>query len=291
MKPQTKYKITIEDESHLTEVTSRRFTLVGLCAAMGVVLLLSLILAGLIISSTPLRTLLPGYLKESERSATEEGLMRLDSLMEVYEKNQAYIDNILRVTDTERTSSDSTGISRPQRRAVTDTLTGPSRSEQRFVSQMEERERFNISVLAPIAAEGISFRQPGRNSLFTTESRGSEIGEVLMLSDENVENIAEGTVIAIYYSAADRGYEIVVQHSRGFITGYSHMGSPMVSVGDHISAGQVIAMSPHPDTKGRRILRIRMWHNGLPVIPYDYIGEIEERIDKEAESYESPRGK
>ena len=109
MKPQTKYKITIEDESHLTEVTSRRFTLVGLCAAMGVVLLLSLILAGLIISSTPLRTLLPGYLKESERSATEEGLMRLDSLMEVYEKNQAYIDNILRVTDTERTSSDSTG--------------------------------------------------------------------------------------------------------------------------------------------------------------------------------------
>lgn len=291
MKPQTKYKITIEDESHLTEVASRRFTLVGFCVTMGVILLLSLILAGLIISSTPLRTLLPGYLKESERSATEEGLMRLDSLMEVYEKNQAYIDNIMRVTDTERTSSDSTGITRPERMSVTDSLIGPSKQEQRFVNQMEERERFNLSVLAPMAAEGISFGQPGRNSIFTTETRGAEIGEVLMMSDEDVQNIADGTVIAIYFSAAERGYEMVVQHSRGFITGYSHLGSPMVSVGDHIPAGQVIALSPRPDSKGRRVIRIRMWHNGLPVVPYDYIGEIEDKEDREAESYESPRGK
>lgn len=110
MRPVRKYRITIEDESHLTEVASGRFTRAGLIGIGLLAFVGFLTVAGLLVSLTPLRTLLPGYMKESQRSATEEGLLRLDSLMEAYEVNRAYIDNYLRVTDTERQTGDSAAV-------------------------------------------------------------------------------------------------------------------------------------------------------------------------------------
>lgn len=291
MRPHKKYRITIEDESHLTEVATVRISALRMWAYAGVLFIITLLISGLMISFTPLRTLLPGYLKESQRSATEEGLLRLDSLTAAYEMNQAFIDNFLKVSDIDREPSDSSAVTPVSRELTSDSLMTATGAEQRFVSQMEERERFNISVLAPLAADGVSFSPLSDGGVFTKDSRTSEEGIVLLPGDESVLCAADGAVVALYFSPSDKGYVVAVQHNRGFLTTYTHLGSPLVGVGDNIAAGQVLALAPSPDARGKRYFKVRMWHNGLPIVPYDYLSSPEEETKTDTEKYESPRGK
>lgn len=291
MRPLTRYRIIIEDESHLTEVASGRVTAPMLCAAGIAFLALCLLVTGLLIAFTPLRTLLPGYLKESQRSATEERLLRLDSLMAAYDTKQAYIDNYLRVTDTDRTPGDSAAVVPADRELTSDSLLTATNAEQRFVSQMEEREKFNISVLAPLAAEGIMFSPVAADGIFTTDSHAAETGVVIIPADNSVLCAADGSVIALYHSPADRGYVIVIQHARGFITTYRGTGTALVGIGDSVNTGQAIALAPQPDARGVREIQVRMWHNGSPIIPYEYLGSPTQASGTEPISFDAPRGR
>lgn len=289
MKHFSRYNIKVEDESHLTEVTSLSVTVPGLIAAGLAAGLVLLFAAGLIISLTPLRTLLPGYLKESERSATEEGLLRLDSLMRIYEQNDAYIANIMKLTDHTRIPDDSAAVAPVSRELSSDSLMNATPGEQRFMSQMEERERFNISVLAPLAADGLMFSPVCSEGVFTEASHKSVEGEIVMPRDASVQCAADGTIVALYYSAPIHGFVIVTQHGRGFVTSYTHTGTPLVSVGDIVNSGQAIALAPGPDSKGVRSISVRIWHNGYALTPYDYLSSALSSKKARALHYEAPR--
>lgn len=291
MRHLTRYKIKIEDESHLTDVVSVR---TNIPAAIGVAVLLGavfLLVSGCIIAWTPLRNLLPGYLKEAQRSATEEGLLRLDSVMAAYERNQAYIDNILRVTDESREPSDSAAVVPVSRELNSDSLMTATPAEQRFVSQMAEREKFNISVLAPLAADGILFSPVCSEGVFTEESQKSQEGEVIIPAGSNVQSAADGTVITTFYSPTQGGYVIIVQHGRGFVTSYTHTGTPLVGIGDNVNSGQAIALAPGADSSNMRSITVRVWHNGSPLVPYDYLGGPLAPRQTSVIPYEAPRGK
>lgn len=285
-----KYKITVEDEAHLRQMMSYR---AGLPGAIGITVAfmgLAILIAGLLIAFTPLRTLLPGYLKESQREASEEGLLRLDSITEKYMATQAYIDNFLRITDVNRTSGDSLELEPDTVELATDSLMTPTARERRFVSQMEERERFNISVLAPLAAEGLIFSPVAVDAVFAADSRETETPYIEMPRESVVQAAADGSVVALYHSPADKGYVILIQHGHGFLTAYFGTGMPLTAVGDNVSSGQAIALPPGADAKGRRGFTLRMWHNGLPVAPYGYVTPPERRSATQAR-YEAPRGK
>lgn len=285
------YKVTVEDESHLSEVMSFKFS-IPLIITIGIVsLILLLAAAGLIVSVTPLRTLLPGYMKASERSETEENLLRLDSLMAAYEIKSAYIDNFLKVTNINRIPQDSIAVKHVSRELNSDSLMEKTEAERNFVSQMEEHERFNVSVIAPLAAENMLFYPVSSEGIFTKDSQKSPEGVVILPRDINVQSAADGVVIALYYSAPEHGYVVVVQHKRGFVTSYTHVGNPLVEVGDIVNAGQIIAFAPNPDSKGTRSFTVRMWHNGLPIIPYDYLGNPTPETGTAPQFYESPRGR
>ncbi|MDE5807808.1 MAG: M23 family metallopeptidase, partial [Muribaculaceae bacterium] len=249
-----------------------------------------------IVMLTPLHTLLPGYLKENQRSATEENLLRLDSLRNVYETNQRFIDNYLRITDTDRFPLDSTILNKADSLPkITDSLMLPSKRESMFVAKMEEQERFNISVLAPLAADGMLFSNISDSGIFTSASKDSEVGEVILPEDASLLCVSDGTVIACYYSHQEKGYVIIIQHQRGFASRYSHVGNPLVVMDEDVEAGQIIASPPSPDNSGKRTAYIRMWHNGLPIVPYRFIHDnnIENRIDSSspANSFDAPRGR
>lgn len=273
MKSKKRYRIRIEDEAHLTSIADFSISRRGVIPVAVGLFLVMLIIAGGIIMLSPLKSLLPGYMKQSERAASEDNLMRLDSIRSIYEQNQAYIDNFLRISDIDRQPGDSASVSSVLNELTPDSLMPHTARERKFVKAMEERERFNISVLAPLAADGILFSPVSDNGIFRTTSRNSETGIVLLFDSSPIQSAADGTVMAAYYSPSEHGYVVVVQHSRGFTSRYSGLGSPLVAEGDMVSSGQIIAMAPDADSKGERTLSIRMWHNGLPVIPYEYLGD------------------
>ncbi len=291
MKRHPKYRIRIEDESRLEDLADITLSPLSLWTAVGAALIILVMISGAIVMVTPLRTLLPGYMKQSERSATEDNILRLDSIFGAYAQNQNYLDNILKAFDTDRTpTADSLVMTANLREMSPDSLLPPSPLERKFVNAMEERERFNISVLAPLAADGMMFSPLSDGGIFSASSRTEEKGNVVMPPDESVKCVADGSILASYYSAAEGGYVVIVQHAKGFVTRIARLGSPMVSAGDAVLAGQMLALGPNPDSKGRRYVEVMMWHNGLPLIPYEYIGNPESTIVKDA-PFEAPRGK
>lgn len=290
MRRHPKYRIHIENESKLESILDISISPAVLWSAVAGIIVIFIIIGSLIVMTTPLRTLLPGYLKQSERAATEDNILRLDSILAIYEQDRAYIDNVLRVFDTGRIPVDSTEMGTDARELTTDSLIPSSPLERKFIDAMEERERFNISVLAPLAADGMIFSPLADAAVFTTPSRTEEKGIVAFPADEAVKNVADGSVLASYYSAAEGGYVVIIQHSKGFVTRISHLESPMVTAGDALQAGQIIGMAPLPDAKGQRFVEVMMWHNGLPLIPYDYIGGPDAAGIKST-PFEAPRGK
>ena len=291
MKRHPKYRIRIEDESRLEDLADITLSPLSLWTAVVVALIVLIMISGAIVMVTPLRTLLPGYMKQSERSATEDNILRLDSIFGAYAQNQDYLDNILKAFDTDRTpTADSLVMTANLREMSPDSLLPPSPLERKFVNAMEERERFNISVLAPLAADGMMFSPLSDSGIFSASSRTEEKGNVILPPDESVKSVADGSILASYYSAAEGGYVVIIQHAKGFVTRIARLGSPMVSAGDAVLAGQMLALGPNPDGKGRRYIEVMMWHNGLPLIPYEYIGNPESTIVKDA-PFEAPRGK
>lgn len=226
----------------------------------------------IIIMITPLHRLLPGYLKESLRVESQQSAIRIDSLSQILDKNQLWIDNLLTVTNTQRQSKDSINYAGSLGTYNPDSLLDAGIRESKFVSSMEERERFNISVLAPLDADGMMFSPVAPNALIASQTRNSTTPQIILPSDSPIQSIADGSVLATYISPALGGNCILVQHARGFVSAYYHTGNPLVTSGDAVNAGQAIALAPKPDSKNSRWINLKIWYNGTPTPPADFIG-------------------
>lgn len=271
MTPHTSYKIIIEDESRLENVMQASASRTKWILLMASSAILLMAIGALLCFLTPLRNLLPGYLKASERAATMEQHLRLDSLRNAYDVNKAYIENIYNVLDP----ASPTEIPRDTHDAEIDpdSLLAATPEELRFAAMMRERDKYNISVIAPLAAESMTFLAVNDASVITEKSKSSEKAEIVLPRGATVAAIAEGTVIAISQSIKDGGgASVIIQHPKGFLSRCSRLGSVNVEAGERVSAGQVIAMSSAGNGIRGEFVNLEMWHNGTPVVPYEYIG-------------------
>lgn len=102
IKKGSKYKLKIYDEAHLIDrggfsLSWWKLTLFGL------VFIAFFIAVGIgIVWFTPIKKRLPGYMVPEQRDRTEEAFLRVDSLHKLYAINQAYMENLMKVLDTER---------------------------------------------------------------------------------------------------------------------------------------------------------------------------------------------
>lgn len=265
------YRITLEDHSRLERIVQLNFTPGSLAWTLLGVVAVAVIVGAIVVMTTPLRTLLPGYMKKSERTATLESIMKIDSLHNALMTNEAYLTNLLTVADTSRQPDTSARADVTLPEIAPEDIMEPTEKEKNFVRVMQEREKYHLSVIAPLAGEATSFSPVSERSVFPVDTRDSEEPTIILAADESVASIADGTVLAAYFSPAESGYVVVVQHPNGFASRYSRLGNPFVVAGDMVEAGQLIAACSRGDgIKGSRI-RLRMWHDGLPVIPYQYL--------------------
>lgn len=272
MRKHTRYKIAIEDESRLETVASHtassgKWIFMGAAAAVAV-----MALGAFLVFLTPVRTLLPGYLKESERAAGEMQILRLDSLKMAYETNALFLDNIINVLNPVDTPIDTTAA--PSTVPLSpDSLLPTSEEELKFVEMMRERDKYNISVVAPLAAESLMFSPVNEESVFTESSKNALRGEVILARGVPVTAIADGTVIAVSQSIREGGSNIIIQHPKGFLSRLSRLGTVIVGTGDKVTGGQVIALPGKGNARKGELIYVEMWHNGEPLVPYEYIGD------------------
>lgn len=266
-----KYRLVIEDESSLEKRVNISVRLylwiiimmggITLCAAIGIFFL----------ASTPLKNHLPGYLKESERTATEEQHQRLDSLVHVYEVNESYIKSILSALNPSEESSIKPKNSHPNPLSV-DSLMSASEEEKQFMERIRERDKYNISYTSPAAAQTLMFGSVGKGAVISSASKDIYKAEILLPDGVPVTTIAEGKVISVASSPkSSGGYEVIIQHPKGFLSKTSRLSNLTVRPGDRVAAGQIIAAgTSKAGIKPHQII-FELWHDGDPLIPSRYL--------------------
>ena len=137
MKNRRKYKIKIVDEAHLVEKGSFSLSLARIITGSVILLVVTVALGIGIVCLTPVKNLLPGYLKTEQRVKTENAWLKVDSLQELYKVHQAYLDNIVKVLDTDRAPDvpDTADVALP---LIPDSLMVSSEIEKEFMKKMEE---------------------------------------------------------------------------------------------------------------------------------------------------------
>lgn len=265
---QKRYRIQVFSQTSLrnvAEVTGRPLSLwigaVALFVLIGFIWLAAFVY-------TPLRNLLPSKMQSGLRDDYVELSVRLDSAAVRSAISERYVMNLRQIL-LDTLSSTAVAVDQaPPERLPLDSLMEATAAERSFVARFEEAERFNLSVLSPIAAEGMTFYTPVSGILPTP--RISEAGIPYSTYDGGkltpVSAIYRGTVVNAYYTTG-KGVTVAIQHPNDFLSIFSGLSEAFVTKGEKVTGGQRIGVAK----SGEYPLTFELWHNGAPLPPTDYI--------------------
>lgn len=261
------------NENTLEEIVGLHVSkLNGLSVLLSVLIVLFLIAAS-IITFTPLRNYLPGYMNSEIRTQVVENALKVDSLQQLVERQNMYIMNIQDIfsgavkVDTVQSMDSLTTIRE-------DSLMIRTEREEEFRRQYEETEKYNLtSIVSQPDVNGLIFYRPTRGMIsdrFDAEKKhfGTDIAAN---PNESVLATLDGTVIFSTYTA-ETGYVIGVQHNQDFVSVYKHCGSLLKREGDTVKGGEAIALVGNSGTLSTGPhLHFELWHKGRAVNPEKYI--------------------
>lgn len=271
MRPRRLLKISLTDEARLQTIGSVTLTPLKTVAILVCGLFAVILIGYFVVLITPLKTFIPGYFRESQRAETENALLRVDSLTAAFTRNEAYIANLNSIFDTDRPAISRDHSSTDVAPLTPDSLLPTSGQETSFVKMMQEREKFNISVIASMAAEGMLFYPATEEGIIAEDSRDSRQARIILPDGASVMAVADGVVIASYFEAADGGYSIILQHDNGFVSIYSSLGTPLVGESERVAGGQILALPPSPKKGRPSEIFVSLWHDSASLIPSEYI--------------------
>lgn len=268
-----KYKLTIINENTLEEVVGLHVSKLNGVSVLLTVFTLLFIIVALIVSFTPLRNYLPGYLNSDVREQIVNNALRADSLQQLVERQNLYIMNIQDIFKGEVKvdsvhSLDSLTVVRSEE------LMERTAQEEEFRKQFEESEKYNLTnIQAEPDVDGLIFYRPTRGLLssnFNPDERHFGV-DIAANPNESVLATLDGTVVLGGYTA-ETGYVIEIQHNRDFISVYKHCGSLLKQTGDKVKAGEVIALvgNTGAQTTGPH-LHFELWCKGEALNPEKYI--------------------
>lgn len=268
-----KYKLTIVNENTLEEIVELRVSKLNGFSVLFSVLVVLFLIAACIITFTPLRNYLPGYMNSEVRSQIVDNALRIDSLQEVLDRQNLYIMNIQDIFSG-KVSVDSVQTLDSLTSAREDTLMERTKREEEFRRQYEETEKYNLtSITSRPDVTGLTLYRPTRGMVsgrFDREKR--HLGtDIAANPNESVLAAMDGIVFISTYTA-ETGYLIGVQHNREFISIYKHCGSLLKKEGDAVKGGEAIALVGNSGTLSTGPhLHFELWYKGHPVNPEKYI--------------------
>lgn len=269
-----KYKLSFFNENTLEEVWSFRLSQLSAFASLALFAFLLIAVTALIIIKTPIRNYLPGYLDVEVRKEIVQNALRADSLERMLQINALYLNNIsgilagtlpidsIKQIDSLARNNQNYEIPR-------------AKKETNFVKEFEDAEKYNLTVLDtnPVPTDGVFFYKP-LNGIVSShyDEKDKHYGVDLVAKEkESVLSTLEGTVVFAGFDP-NFGNVIQIQHKNGFLSIYKHNELLLKEAGDHVVAGEAIALvgntgklstGPH--------LHFELWYKGNPVNPEEYI--------------------
>ncbi|SBW00285.1 conserved hypothetical protein [uncultured Dysgonomonas sp.] len=271
-----KYRLSVMNENTLEEVWSIKASMFS----GGVLFLLFAIslvtITSFLIIATPIRYYLPGYLDAEVREKALRSAIRVDSLQQQLNYQEAYINNLKNVF-TGVLDVDSVKITDTISVSENDPLLKRTEKEKVFVDRYEDKERYNLSVISPTASgpmEGVVFFKPLKGLVISKFNPSNDRYGINLkvASQETVLAVLEGTVVFSGYDFTT-GYTMQIQHKNGFVSIYKNNTLLLKKVGDKVRTGEAIAVIGDAKAKDNAdlVLGFELWYKGNPVNPEDYI--------------------
>lgn len=272
----SKYKLTFFNESSLEDVWTICFSRVG-AITTAVLLIAFIVLAILsIIVGTPVKNLLPGYLKTEERIEMVDKILRVDSLAAEVQRRDAYIRNLSAIL-TGEIKIDSIGQQADSLLAArNDTLLPPSKRMEEYVKQYEQEEKYTLSVFTPTTPiDGKLFYTPLKGEIVRGyDPHDNHFGvDIQCPRNTAVSSVLDGTIVSAGYTT-DYGYVIAIQHSNNYLSIYKYNSGLLKGIGEKVLGGEKIAVTGWEEGKSSKqtcTAEFQLWHMGQSLDPEKYI--------------------
>ena len=269
-----KYKLTFINEDTLEEVWTFRLSQLSAFAVLLVFAFALVSVTAFIIIKTPIRNYLPGYLDVEVRKEIVQNALWADSLERMLEIQHVYLENVARIIGGE-VPLDSIRRIDSLARVDADFEIPRGEAEQAFVAQYEEEEKYSLTALNPnpVFTEQAFFYKPVDgvvSSHYQTDIRHFGV-DIAASPSESVLATLDGTVVYAGYDP-QHGNVIQLQHRNGLISIYKHNEALLKEPGDHVVAGEAIALVGNTGTLSTGPhLHFELWYKGVPVNPEEYI--------------------
>lgn len=265
------YRLSFFNENTLNRVWTIGMSRQRVIISIAAIIFAVICVGATLIAFTPLRTLLPGYLKHTERIEYLAASARIDSLLYIVNTNDRYLNNLNAILKGE-INGDSILAAPPVHIPPedTDSLLKPAKEESDYVRYYHEREKFELPAGESSEVTAPLFAVPVRNSLVKKGRSKADPEIILPDGKTTVYAIARSTVI----DCSDNGHGIftmILQHPDGYISRYTGMTTVYYARGQKIGSGSAIGVirpttgNPNPE------FSFNMWHNGESLDPTEYI--------------------
>ena len=268
------YKLTIFNEHTLEQVLMFRISRLTVILSMLIAVLIIGALTIYLITRTPLRRTLPGYVSPEMRSQIVDNALAVDSLARIVNINKAYLDNLANIFSG-NIPLDSIDINNEQTLQTysIDSLLPASNATNSFLRKYAEEGKYTLDVFNQNVADNLIFYPPVKGRVTQTYNPQRRIFGIRITPPRQspVAAVLDGTVIATYFTA-EEGYVIEVQHNNNYISIYRCNDRLLKSVGQKVSEGENIAISGNLiEGKIRPYVEFQLWHQGVPLNPSEYI--------------------
>ena len=266
-----KYRLVVLNEATYEERLSYKLSRLNIFLFFSLIAILIIISTICLIAFTSVKEYIPGYDSTVLRTNAVKNIETLDSLTLVIEKNQDFINSIGSVILGETTKSEAQKEIKV-RIDISDIEFKVNQEDSLLRKIVEKEDRFNVleSATSKVKYVLISpiFGQVTSRFDYGFKHFGTDIAVPI---NSPVKSIAKGTVVLAEWTV-QTGYVIVIEHAYGLTSVYKHNDSGLISQGDLVESGQVIALSGNTGelTTGPH-LHFELWREGIPVNPENYV--------------------
>jgi len=275
-----KYRFVVLNDNTFEERFTFRLNRLNVIVSLFGLGIFFIALTFLLIANTGIKQYIPGYPDIDQKKEIYRLNILADSLIGQLEEQGKYFDSFKAIMNGE-VISDTTDWSMANN-AHYDTIEDIKSAEDSLLrAEFEIQSLHNLFVndggqrfeSSTSSIKSFNFFPP-LQGIITSQINLAEkhFGiDIVAAYNEAIKATLDGTVIFSAWTL-ETGHVIVLQHERNLISVYKHNSVLLKHEGDHVMAGEAIAISGESGelTTGPH-LHFELWYNGSPIRPQDYI--------------------
>lgn len=268
-----KYRLVILNEATFEERLAFKLSRLNVFVTIGISIIILIFLTTILIAFTPLREYIPGYSSVKLRHQATQLIYKTDSLEGVIHEKNKYFNSIRHILLGDSVAEKPNLKPIKVKNIDPDSVDfNPSKADSILRHKVDQEDKYNVFHPAEIKTNFKLFPPvKGEISAAYDAKDGHYAVDIVTTENTPVKATADGTVIFAEWTS-ETGYVIILEHSYGLISVYKHNSSLTKEQGEHVKAGEVIAMSGNTGefTTGPH-LHFELWSDGYPVNPSDFL--------------------